>query len=886
MVCYDSRYSYSDVFVQENERFSLFVGFPNSVVSIYCCSAEQWHYDESFCFEILIFNSNDLNPSISTTATFSKKNPFCSIFMQSIPEVMYFKISLSGNYPYTRKDRYLGIRNSGSTCYMASILQILYHTTVFRQLIYSFKSPPPAPAALQNLFTELQLSSRAPSPDLFIRSLGSVHELSAVQQDAHEFLIGLLERLETDLGEQFIESEYHIFGGSTKLSIECPARNFKTAKIERFVALPVVVDGMSSLDESFSKMITTEKIADYHYNDETEPLEAFQTQSITRLPPILALHLCRFRYNPSTNSIIEIKSNFDCPFDLNMEKYCDECDDQEKNYQLYGIVAHSGNPLFGHYTSFVRPGLCEQWIQFNDGTTKLIDKENIHRLFGSSNQAQPSFFRTLSFTSAIAYMVFYVRNDCLDYINTSETIPLHLAPHRSSLYFSRFIFHEDLPQSPLSPDSNPIEWKSNNDSIMSLIIQLYPEKNLDGMAAWAQLPGRSQFIGPLNLQSPASQYVIKGHCTNFYILPESMNQGPIFIATDKPPKQIIDVCLPQKVSTIIPSNYCPKHQIYSLSRISMGLLLPGSIVIVCPIPTITLKIAGMRFTFPSSATYADVQKRISMQTGIPPLQIMFLGPSGPLKPKSYPYASLLPYSSQLSYQILESNITACSISLYNPLAIVFISHVYIQKLPKPLWVMKGTRCSEIIEMVPKIFADARCNEKLTINISKGSSSMAEMILTPNDEMVEAEYRIDMLRHKVPFTKQHIKSIIKNQESFCLEVRFTKNIILDSFSGVSRFITIHRTTTSRDIIKKIMRLSGSPSEQADSIILFISEKTKIKETISPDDSIYPVISKFINRMTKNNQRLCLALISEDPFIISPPTAMQRSLSGLLNQKNKL
>ena len=877
----DTRFAHSDVFSQENERFTIFFDISNQVLYIYCCSAEQWHYDESFTFTITSFTT-EKSFFFSTNATFSKKYPFCSIKIENFISKIYFYIELSGNYPYTRKDRFLGLRNSGSTCYMASVLQILYHTTSFRQLIYSFKNPSEAPSALQKLFTELQLSSRAPSLDSFIRTLGAVHELSAVQQDAHEFLVGLFERLETDLGEIFIKSKQQIFGGKIKKTINVFELNYKSEKIEEFFTLPVLVEGINSLNESLNLMIQPETFLDY--NTDNGKGNAICNTLFIELPPILTFHLCRFQYSSTTNSIIEIKTNFECPFELDIKDYCINNINSETKYSLYGIIAHSGNPLFGHYTAFIRPGLNDNWIQFNDGTTKMVDIFTIQRLFGTSNQTQPSFFRTFTFSSAVAYMLFYVKNDSIEYINASENIPLHLAPHKSSFYFSRFIFYDQIKNSLLTLNNNPFEWQNSFETIFNICKKIDSTQNLENYFAWAQLPGKSLFIGPLNLNSFASQYVIKGHSTNFYILPSTFNSCPLFLVNEKPPKTIIDIILPQN---LINSNYLGydlKFQKRLIKNINISQLLPGSIIILSQIKTINLNINGYRYNFPYNSTYSDVQKRISLQNNIPPSQILILSSNLPLKPKNYPFIKLFPLNTTLNYQILDIGITVLSITLFTPLNLILISHSFIQKYPKPLWVKKNTKCLFIKEKIKKLFSDTIWNEKQILQISKGSIENSEKIYNLDDIIEPITYRIDMIRYIAPNTKNQFKNLIKLNLPFSIEVRFSKNNLLDNFYGTSRFLSIHKTTTVRDLIKKSFRMNGITSEQINLIYLFINEKPKIKIQIDLDILILPEINKFLLKLSKNNQRICIALIIEDPLINNNnQNLVQRSLSGLLNQK---
>jgi len=89
--------------------------------------------------------------------------------------------------------------------------------------------------------------------------------------------------------------------------------------------------------------------------------------SVWRLPPILIVHLKRFKYNHCSsfgggymsNTREKIDTTIKFPVhDLNMAPYCssvtEENDFSQSRYDLYGIINHRGTAWFGHYTSYGR----------------------------------------------------------------------------------------------------------------------------------------------------------------------------------------------------------------------------------------------------------------------------------------------------------------------------------------------------------------------------------------------------------------------------------------------------------------------------------------------------------------------------------------------------
>ncbi|EAY15365.1 Clan CA, family C19, ubiquitin hydrolase-like cysteine peptidase [Trichomonas vaginalis G3] len=884
--CLGMNYFRSEVFNQEGENFAAFVNKQTSTIIVFCCSAEQWHYDEMFSFQVFI--AEDFLGTIlaSTTASFSKKYPFCLITVnKELPDKLYFRVILSSKYPYTRKDRYLGIRNSGSTCYMASVLQILFHTTAFRNLLYSFKDPPDSVMSLQNLFTDLQLSSRAPSPDNFIRALGSVNELSMVQHDAHEFLVALLERLETDLGEKFVQGESQLFRGTTTRTIECPSVDYVSTTEESFTTMPIIVDGLKSLRESLSLITAPELLSDDYDTGEKGRAQATQKLTFSQPPPILSFQLCRFKYSTKKNCIIEIKSSFDCPFDLDMSTFSSTDTKTEKNYKLYGIIAHSGNPMYGHYTSFIKTG-SNNWVQFNDGSTKIVDESFVSRLFGTSTKSQPSFFGAFTFSSAVAYMCFYVRKDCISYIQPSDFIPLHLAPHRADLYFSKFIFYKDIVGNPLQKVSSSYEWKDENVNISEIVKNLKPNVDFKQYFAWALMPGMKDLIGPLSLDICASIFVIKGLTTTFYIVPVEYNSGPLFIIPKRGPNKCIKLTTCEQLKNDLQDNNSvyryKSKQIKSLDYF----LNPGSIITLETQTKVFLSINDRKYIFNQNSVYSDIQKRVSLFTGINPSSILFLNGTNPLTPQNYRFASQFPIS-PITYQVLKNGPTAYSISLFTPLNMICISNKFTNELLSPYWARKGTTAQELLNVSGKLFPGCKYGDKLHLVLSIGTFECNRRILHKRECPKNENLRVDVVRHKAINSIKKYKLFLKRSLPFSVEVRFSSDKTLETFNGVSRFITVSKNTTSRDIMKKVESLDmlNLQGDAPPEIIIFFNEKPNIRETIGIDTEIFPNIKKLISKAKSDSSRIVIAIVSNDPFLNNRTNYLTRSLSGLLNPNNK-
>ena len=709
--------------------------------------------------------------------------------------------------------------------------------------------------------------------------------MAHVQNDAHEFFIALIERLETDLGQSFTQGIDKIFAGVTRTKIRCQESAFEKSSEEKFYAFPVIVEGLRSLEESLNLVIAKENIKDYEI-EQGKKVDAEQTLAFVKLPPILSFHLCRFAYNAKSHAVEELRTPFECPFELDMRKYAPDVDGETK-YDLYSVTAHSGNPVFGHYTSYIRTQNGEQWTLFNDGNTKVVDEQAVKRLFGTQNSSQISFFKAFQFNTALAYMLFYVRKDSFSYVVSNESIPLHLAPHKSNLLYSSFIFSEDLKGHPVSSSTVPFEWADPSMTAYDIISKLYPGRPLDGYNIWAQLPGKSQFIGPIKLSERPSEYIIKGHSTTFYLFPSKIVNFPVFVLSESTPRICIDCNEFNNIHPIPGHKLEHQRRPYEKSRT----LHPGSSVISISKKTIILKFETLsnpgtrgvhRLGFPSDATYADVQKRLAMVFDIHPWRILVLHNNQPMIPHQYPYANLFPRTG-LTYQVLKDPVTACSIKLFTPITMICISPSCIQKHNEPVWVRKSTTTSkELIAMLPKFFSP-KTTERTKILCSIGKEEAIEYVLKPRDSPKKQCVRFDVIRYEVPFLRSRLKTMLKRGISMGIEVRFASSMASFSFEGTSRIISVTKTMTTKDIWQK---MGSSTMDHPKQSFAFVSEKPKIRIELLPEDNIFKVFYKFVNKMTKDLQRLCIAFVSTNPMMVSKKNStITRSLSGIINKKPK-
>ena len=113
-------------------------------------------------------------------------------------------------------------------------------------------------------------------------------------------------------------------------------------------------------------------------------------------------------------------------------------------------------------------------------------------------------------------------------------------------------------------------------------------------------------------------------------------------------------------------------------------------------------------------------------------------------------------------------------------------------------------------------------------------------------------------------------MLKENKPIGIEIRFAESVQSFSFQGTSRIITIEKDMSVKDVWSKMVKASAHIAiEEPKQAFVFVSEKPKIRQTISTDENIFDFFYKFLNKMTKDQQRLCIALVSDNPMIVAQP-----------------
>jgi len=349
------------------------------------------------------------------------------------------------------KPKTSGLRNLGNTCFMNAVLQSLSNIQSFSGYIKQLpsletkvaKKKVPQTRKMRdgdNVFLVEELrktlialwqgSKGAICPESLFSVIWKVvpRFRGYQQQDAHEFMRYLLDRLHTELltllpypnnnspyigpkGKSTIVTA--IFGGILQNEVNCLICGVESKKHDPFLDLSLDIpshftaktpkpkegETLCHLNDCLSSFIEVEELEEselYMCGNCKQKQRSTKRFWIRRLPNVLCLHLKRFRW--STYFRVKVDTYVDFPLrGLDMNGYLLNNIHETRNsfsgsneYDLAAVVVHHGSGAgSGHYTSYaIHEG---RWYHFNDSSVTQCEEETVSK--------------------CKAYILFYVRRE-------------------------------------------------------------------------------------------------------------------------------------------------------------------------------------------------------------------------------------------------------------------------------------------------------------------------------------------------------------------------------------------------------------------------------------------------------------------------------------------
>uniref|UniRef100_A0AAQ6IPN1 Ubiquitin carboxyl-terminal hydrolase n=1 Tax=Anabas testudineus TaxID=64144 RepID=A0AAQ6IPN1_ANATE len=265
---------------------------------------------------------------------------------------------------YINKFKYHGLLNQGATCYLNSVLQVLFMTREFREAVERFTSENPhteyLDRHLKDLFDDLQ--SHTAYTYKIINQLGidRVYE----QRDAAEYFEKILTLTSPDASRIFHGQLTH-----KTICSKCPTEKNTDSLVWH---LPLAL--MDSDREEYSVVDGIEEyFRDSHFSGQDQmycdkcddKVDVTIKCEVKHHPEVLVLLLKRFEFDYSYMRYVKNNCSVKVPYILQIP--------QNQTYELCAVVDHVGDLRGGHYAASIKSQDDERWYHFNDSTVTLLD---------------------------------------------------------------------------------------------------------------------------------------------------------------------------------------------------------------------------------------------------------------------------------------------------------------------------------------------------------------------------------------------------------------------------------------------------------------------------------------------------------------------------------
>jgi ubiquitin carboxyl-terminal hydrolase 12/46 len=179
-----------------------------------------------------------------------------------------------------------------------------------------------------------------------------------------------------------------VFQGKLVNETRCLRCDSVTSRQEPFYDLSLEIGTNCSVTACLRQFSSNETLdgADKFSCDECGcKQEAQKRMRVASLPPVLCLHLKRFKYVESAGQMQKLTHRVVFPFHLKLTNTTDTCPDADAEYSLTAVVVHMGAHVnHGHYVALVKS--AGKWVCFDDEAVHGVTELQVQSTFGHTQQ--------------------------------------------------------------------------------------------------------------------------------------------------------------------------------------------------------------------------------------------------------------------------------------------------------------------------------------------------------------------------------------------------------------------------------------------------------------------------------------------------------------------
>lgn len=292
-----------------------------------------------------------------------------------------------------------GLPNKGNTCFANAALQCILSTKVLQDHLSTTSSSTQFTSELKSIFVSHQSDTIDPSSllNLVWRNSSVFHP--GEQNDAHEFIVYLLDKLHEELKKpyketqslqmtkaekswaQYMEKNYSIvseeFQGQLKTTLVCQKCEKVKERFEPFMYLSLSIsENRSCIDECLEQFQMEELLTGinkWYCKNCKELVEARKKSEILRVPNYLIIHFKRFKNQHHKNcGFVHYTEELNIPTAVQ----------GQTSFELYSKIKHFGVITGGHYIAEAKK--TGTWYSFNDSSvnqTNFCPSSDTYLLF-------------------------------------------------------------------------------------------------------------------------------------------------------------------------------------------------------------------------------------------------------------------------------------------------------------------------------------------------------------------------------------------------------------------------------------------------------------------------------------------------------------------------
>jgi len=188
-----------------------------------------------------------------------------------------------------------------------------------------------------------------------------------------------------------------IFQGQSRNCTQCLLCGHHNIRFEpvMYLSLPIP-DGSRTLNDCLELYLAQEELSgdnQWYCGKCKSHRDATRKTDLWILPPILVVHLKRFKFNEYGHGGSKNNAAIDYPIsNWDLSSYVLSKGSEKPLYDLYAVSNHVGGLGSGHYTAYAKNRFDDNWYEFNDSSCKRVTE------------------RTLKGNTSSAYLLFYNRS--------------------------------------------------------------------------------------------------------------------------------------------------------------------------------------------------------------------------------------------------------------------------------------------------------------------------------------------------------------------------------------------------------------------------------------------------------------------------------------------